>query len=140
MKSHVRFILFLLTQVFLIGCSSLGTDKDEPIETRIERVKDIHLACMLYSTKHDMILPDNLVDMKSEIKDEFDFSDINMDKYELLLKGNCRSFSNPAMTIMCREKQPDKNGIFAVVYLDGHTGMTKAPNKSTHSTPHTLGE
>lgn len=107
------------------------TKAEDIIADRRNRIKKIHLACMLFASEHDLMLPSNFLELKEQVKDGIEFSSIDTDEYILESIGKMDKYTHPCKTILCREKNPDNIGFYAVVFLDGHIELLKNPEPGT---------
>jgi len=124
----LKTITFLLVLIIATG----GTVNKSKMskKDRLDRMKILGLACHIYSTAHNMLLPTKVKDLidNPEGSTFIDPKWLEKDEYIMLIKGKKSDYKDPNKTIMISEKQADKDGKYAVCFLDGHAKIIKRKN------------
>lgn len=109
------YTVILLTSVLLLaGCQCpVRNQANERIEA-MQRLKHLALGCLLYADDNDGMLPANLNDLKSYVKN------LNPDEYDLVASGKVSEIVLPSKAILIRQKELLSDGQQAVAFADGH--------------------
>jgi hypothetical protein len=109
------YTVILLTSVLLLaGCQCPARNQaNERIEA-MQRLKHLALGCLLYADDNDGMLPANLNDLKSYVKN------LNPDEYDLVASGKVSEIVLPSKAILIRQKELLSDGQQAVAFADGH--------------------
>jgi prepilin-type processing-associated H-X9-DG protein len=130
----MRRILFSLSIVLIAGCSREEQTEDVEAE-RLNKMRVVASVCFFYVNDYNGLLPNDIKDLKVVFPDviqatfpkgekaRVDVKDLGL--YSMFAKGRIAKITNPATTVMCREKFPDKDGFYAVAFVDGHVELIK---------------
>ncbi|MGO8699683.1 MAG: hypothetical protein ACLQVY_18440 [Limisphaerales bacterium] len=113
------------------GTTVVRDRMDDPFQqesiTRVEQAKKWALACMLFADAHGKELPKDFSRVKP-FESNDGLSDSN---WEIVSSGDANRITNPAQTILLREKEARKSprGDFIKIYAfaDGHVDRLWSP-------------
>jgi hypothetical protein len=93
---------------------------------RINQSKQWAIACIMFADDHQNQLPKNFEQMQTYVRG------LSSSNWEFVSGGNKNSFTNPAQTILFREKEsrPSPDGKFVKIYAfaDGSVQLLSSPD------------